>query len=88
MDKNPIVVIAAMDAEFKLLKEKLENVTVSTINQYTFYEGTIQEYPVVICNCLIMSINAAVATTLAIQKYNPLVIINEGTAGRTWIECT
>ncbi len=83
---KPILIIAAMDVEFDLLKDKLQNLKISKINKYDFYEGTIENYPVVICNCLIMSINAAIATTLAIQKYDPLVIINEGTAGRTWIK--
>ena len=78
---KPILIIAAMDVEFELLKEKLESLTVSRLNQYDCYEGFIDNYPVVICNSLIMSINAAVATTLAIQKYNPVAIINEGTAG-------
>lgn len=81
MIKKPIVIIAAMDVEFQILKSMLKNLKVSKINKYVFYEGTIENYPVVICNCLVMSINAAVATTIAIQKYDPLVIINEGTAG-------
>ena len=81
MKKKPILIVAAMDVEFELLKNKLENLKVSKINKYNFYEGTIDDYPVVICNCLIMSINASIATTLAIHKYNPLVIINEGTSG-------
>lgn len=86
MEKRPVVIIAAMDVEFKLLKDKMENLKVSKINKYNCYEGLIDNYPVVICNCLVMSINAAIATTLAIQKYNPMAIINEGTAGRTWIK--
>lgn len=81
MNKRPLVIIAAMDVEFELLKEKLENYKYTKINKYDCYEGEINNYPVVICNCLIMGINAAVATTLAIQKYHPIAIINEGTAG-------
>jgi len=86
MEKKPIVVIAALDVEFGFLKEKLEDLKISKINQYTFYEGLINNYPIVICCCMVMGINATIATTLAIQKYNPLAIINEGTAGRTWIK--
>lgn len=81
MSKRPLVIIAAMDAEFELLRDKLENLKISKLNQYDCYEGTINDYPVIICNCLIMSINAAIATTLAIEKYSPIAIINEGTAG-------
>lgn len=78
---RPILVIAAMDVEFELLKEKLESMKISRLNKYDCYEGFINHYPVVICNCTVMSVNAAIATTLAIQKYKPRAIINEGTAG-------
>ncbi|MBR1539846.1 MAG: 5'-methylthioadenosine/S-adenosylhomocysteine nucleosidase [Clostridia bacterium] len=79
---RPILVIATMDAEFKLLKEKLESLRFSKLNnKYHCYEGFINHYPVVICNCMETAINATIATTLAIQKYKPSVVINEGVAG-------
>lgn len=81
MEKKPIVVIVAMDAEMNLLLEKLEDVKHKEINIYNFWEGKVNNYPVVICKCNVMSINAAVATHIAIENYNPLVVINEGTAG-------
>ena len=88
MNKRPILIIAALDVEVRLLLEKMDKVKMTKLNKYTCYEGNILEYPIVICNCLSMSINAAISTTLAIQKYNPIAIVNEGTAGRTWFKCS
>lgn len=81
MQKNPIVIMAAMDVEANFLIEKLENMTYETIHKYEFYEGTIKGYPVVICHCYVGTINASVATYIAIQKYHPIAILSQGTAG-------
>ena len=80
-EKNPIVVIVAMEIEFEDLLKKLENTNITSISKYKFYEGTINDYPVVICHCRVNEINAAIVTLMAIQKYHPIAIINEGTAG-------
>lgn len=81
MKKRPIVIMAAMKVEASWLIEKLANVKCKTVNRYTFYEGLINDYPVVVCHCLVGTINAAVATYMAIEKYQPIAIISEGTAG-------
>lgn len=81
MEKRPIVIMAAMESEANFLLEKLKNVNWETINQYKFYEGTINSYPVVVCRCNVMSINASIASCIAIQKYHPITIISQGTAG-------
>jgi len=78
---KPIVIIAAMDVEYDFLLEKLDKVQVKQIADFKFFEGKINNYPVVICKSNIMTINAAVATYISIQNYKPLAIINEGTAG-------
>ena len=81
MTKRPIVIMVAMKAEMDYLLEKLENKKIEKVNKYEFYEGTMNNYPVVICHFHIMSFNAAIATTIAITKYNPIAIINEGCSG-------
>lgn len=83
MEKKPIVIMAAMEVEADFLIQKLENVTCKNVNQYKFYEGTIHDYPIVICQCLVMTINATLATYIAIEKYHPIAIISQGTAGAT-----
>lgn len=81
MSKRPIVIMAAMEVEADFLLNQLQNVKCETVNKYKFYEGTINDYPVVVCRMYVMSVNAAVASYIAIEKYNPIAIISQGTAG-------
>lgn len=81
MKKNPIVIMAAMDVEADFLIKKLENMTYETIEKYEFYEGTIEDYPIVICRCYVGTINASIATFISIEKYQPIAILSQGTAG-------
>lgn len=73
--------MVAMEVELKLLLEKLENVKCESVGKFRFYEGSVKNYPVVVCHCLVMSINAAIATYMAIEKYHPKAMISQGTAG-------
>lgn len=79
--KRPIMIIGAMDPEIDFLIEKLENVKKEKINIYNVYEGKIEDYPIVIAQSEVGIINSSVLTALTIEKYNPILIINEGTAG-------
>lgn len=81
MRKQPILIIAAMNSEIDYLVKKIDNCKITEKVAYKFYEGSIQNYPVVLVKTNIGLVNAASATTLAIEKYNPLLILNEGTAG-------
>lgn len=80
-EKKPIMIVGAMNPEVDILIEKLENKKEEKIGIYNIAEGTINNYPVVIAQSEVGTINAAALTTLAIQKYNPIIIINAGTAG-------
>lgn len=79
--EKPIMIIGAMDPEIDFLVEKLENLKKSKLNIYNVYEGSIDGQDIVIAQSEVGIINSAVLTTLAIEKYNPSIIINEGTAG-------
>lgn len=79
--EKPIMIIGAMDPEIDFLVEKLENLKKGKLNIYNVYEGNINGQAVVIAQSEVGIINSAVLTTLAIEKYNPSIIINEGTAG-------
>lgn len=81
MKKNPIVVIAAMEVECDFLIEKLNNCKKIKEGYYSFFEGEMNSYPVVVALSDVGIINSAVVTYIAINKYNPIAIINEGTAG-------
>lgn len=81
MEKRPILIVGAMTSEINYLVEKIENCKIIEKVVYKFYEGTIKDYPVVLVKTDIGLVNASAAVTLAIEKYNPILILNEGTAG-------
>lgn len=78
---RPVVVQGAMDVEIRKLAGALENVTEEKVSGWTFWRGTIDGYPVVVSKTLKGMSNAAAATALAAERYHPVAIINQGTAG-------
>lgn len=81
MEIRPIVIAGAVDTELDVLIKKLDKKKRFEENEYIFYEGYIDEYPIVVLKTGVATINAAISVTKIINKYNPLAIINEGTAG-------
>ena len=82
--QNPILIIAAMeDKELNYIKTKINNIKKIEFKKFIFYEGEIFGKDIVICASDIWLINAAAATTIAIEKYKPKAIINVGLA--RWI---
>lgn len=78
---QPIIIQGAMDVETEKFSAELDNMEEVTISGWDFYKGTINGYPVVVSRTEIGMTNAAVATTLGIENFNPIAIINQGTAG-------
>lgn len=81
MEKKPILIVGAMNSEIDYLISKIENYTIEKKGKYEFYEGSINNYPIVLAKTNVGLVNASACTVLAIEKYNPLLILNEGTAG-------
>lgn len=79
--QRPILVQGAMDVEIETLVEALDQVTVKTFGSWTFWQGQINGQSVVVSRTEIGLANAAAATTLAMEHYQPRLIINQGTAG-------
>jgi adenosylhomocysteine nucleosidase len=78
---NPILIQGAMDIETTTLINALKNQSQITVGAWTFWQGTINDYPVVISRTEVGIANAAAATTLAIERFKPALIINQGTSG-------
>jgi adenosylhomocysteine nucleosidase len=78
---RPVVVQGAMDVEVRTLVAALEHATEQKIQGWTFWKGTLDGYPVVVSKTLKGMPNAAAATVLAAERYHPVAIINQGTAG-------
>ena len=81
MKQKPIVIQGALQSEIDLLLEQVAPCGRREIGGFVFYEGTLDGYPVVISKTKMGEIAAAIATTLAIEHYDPAWILNQGTAG-------
>ena len=78
---RPILIEGAMNTETEVLIRALKNPVVYRELNYMFVAGTYKDYPVVIARTEIGLANAAASTALAIEKFNPCAVINQGTAG-------
>ncbi|NKE06576.1 MULTISPECIES: 5'-methylthioadenosine/S-adenosylhomocysteine nucleosidase [Mesobacillus] len=74
-------IIGAMDEEVDLLRSRLEERNDTILARSEFYEGKINSLEVVLLKSGIGKVNAALGTALLIEKFNPDVIINTGSAG-------
>ncbi|MGU5654515.1 5'-methylthioadenosine/S-adenosylhomocysteine nucleosidase [Aeromonas allosaccharophila] len=77
----PILIQGAMDVEVDTMVAALQEKQALTIGAWTFRQGTLAGYPVVISRTEVGLANAAAATTLAIERFKPRLIINQGTSG-------
>lgn len=77
----PILIQGAMDVEVDTMVAALQEKQAQTIGAWTFWQGTLAGYPVVISRTEVGLANAAAATTLAIERFKPRLIINQGTSG-------
>ena len=78
---KPIVILGPMESESALLISRLSDARDRKLCGYTFYEGCLLGYPAVVCRCGIGVVNSAAAAALAVQSYDPLCVIIQGTSG-------
>jgi len=78
---RPVVLQGAMEVEVRRLAAILTNPAEEKVQAWTFWRGTIDGYPVVVSKTLKGLANAAAATSIAAERYHPIAIINQGTAG-------
>lgn len=78
---SPILVQGAMDIETDRLVAALDKKQEITVGSWTFWLGEINDYPVIVSRTEIGLANAAAATTVAIERFKPRLIINQGTSG-------
>lgn len=76
-----IGIIAAMDEEVRVIKETMKHYVKESRANCIFYKGHLFNKQVVLVKSGIGKVNAALATTLLHEKYDPDIIINTGSAG-------
>ena len=78
---RPIVCTGAMDAETLWLIDALENAEPVTLGCWKCVQGELDGYPVVIVRTNQGMANAAASTALALERFAPCAVLNQGTSG-------
>ncbi|MCZ0702329.1 adenosylhomocysteine nucleosidase [Natronobacillus azotifigens] len=76
-----IGIIGAMDEEIALLKESMTIDSEETVANCIFIKGKMAKQHVVLLKSGIGKVNAAMATSILHERYQPSAIINTGSAG-------
>ena len=79
--EKPVIIQGAMSQEIVDLVNCMTNCREIDKEGFPFYSGGINNIPVVVSKTYVGKINAALATVLGIQLFEPRLIINQGTAG-------
>lgn len=80
-EARPLLLQGAMNLETEEMIAALENQETVDIDNYHFVRGYLNGYPVVVSRTEQGLSNAAVATVLAMEYFNPIAVINQGTSG-------
>lgn len=70
-----------MEAEIAMIKSEMNDMTSQTIGDCTFFIGKRQNKDIILVQCGIGKVNAAVVTTLLITKFQPQSLFFSGVAG-------
>jgi adenosylhomocysteine nucleosidase len=70
-----------MPIEAEKFAQRLDKVKVEKSGTFVFYIGKLDKYPVIVAKTGKGMENTAAATAVAIEKYDPIAIINQGTSG-------
>ncbi len=76
-----IAIIGAMEEEVALLRENIKNKTKDTVAGCEFTFGEMHGADIMLLKSGIGKVNAAMSTTILLEKYKPDCIINTGSAG-------
>ena len=74
-------IIGAMSVEVELLKEKMENLTVTAHADMEFYEGVLEGMPSVVVQCGVGKVNAAMCAQVLCSVFGVTHLVNTGIAG-------
>jgi adenosylhomocysteine nucleosidase len=76
-----VAIIGAMEEEVQILRDKLEGGVVELIAGCEFTAGGTQGIEIVLLKSGIGKVNAAMSTTILLERYQPDYVINTGSAG-------
>ena len=76
-----VAIIGAMEEEVTILRDKLADLKQETIAGSEFNMGTLNGVEVILLKSGIGKVNAAMSTTILLEKFKPDAVINTGSAG-------
>ena len=74
-------IIGAMQVEVEILLASMENKKMQTIAGSDFYEGTLEGLPVVVVQCGVGKVNAAICAQILCSCFSITHLVNTGIAG-------
>ncbi|MCD7033012.1 5'-methylthioadenosine/S-adenosylhomocysteine nucleosidase [Metabacillus sp. GX 13764] len=81
-----IAIIGAMEEEVAILREKLGSASTETVAGSEFTSGVYKWAEIVLLKSGIGKVNAAISTTLLLDRFQPDYVINTGSAGGFYSE--
>ncbi len=81
-----IGIVIAMDKEFSRMKGLLTNAEETTVGGKTFVTGTIGDNSLVLLQCGIGKVNAAIGAVELIDRFAPDAVVSSGVAGGASVE--
>ncbi|MBB5324857.1 adenosylhomocysteine nucleosidase [Anoxybacillus tepidamans] len=76
-----VAIIGAMEEEVAILREKIDSREDTVVANCEFYTGTLNGVDVILLKSGIGKVNAAMSTTILLERFQPDVVINTGSAG-------
>lgn len=80
-DSHPILLQGAMELEITTLLAALTEVEEQSVGSFQFWQGKLGRRPVVLSQTGIGTAAAAAATALGCERFQPALVLNQGTAG-------
>lgn len=80
-EKRYIGIIGAMKVEVDSIRASVENPTEETVSGIRFVSGLLRGRPVVVAQCGVGKVYAAMCAQTMILRYHPAVIVNTGVGG-------
>lgn len=77
----PVAIIGAMEEEIEVFRSLLTEEKEQKVAHVSLIEGKIHGKDVIVLQSGIGKVNAAMTTTMVMERYNPRAIINTGSAG-------
>lgn len=80
-EMRPIIVLGALDFELYTVIAALEGREATELCGFPVVSGRLDDYPVIAARTKVGTVNTALLTTLLIDRFHPLCLVSQGTAG-------